>query len=32
VHAELADAAGDQVTILAARVEDDDLVHGRRRP
>src|SRR5205823_6849524 len=32
VDAELADAAGDEVAVLPTRVEDDDLVHGRRGP
>ena len=30
VNAQLANAAGDEVAVLAARVEDDDLVHGQR--
>src|SRR5436190_1940386 len=32
VNAQLADAAGDEVAVLPAGVEDDDLVHGRRGP
>src|SRR5262249_61095553 len=32
VHAQLTDAAGDEVAVLAARVEDDNLVHGRCNP
>src|SRR5438445_7943804 len=32
VHTQLADAAGDEVAVLPARVEDDDLVHGQRGP
>src|SRR5262249_2015318 len=32
VHAQLKDAAGDEVAVLAARVEDDNLVHGRCNP
>src|SRR5262249_132459 len=32
MHPELADGTGDEMAILPARVEDDDLIQGRRGP